>query len=337
MGRHDRTEDPVRVLYIGGCGRSGSTLLDRALGQVAGVCAVGEMVHLWRRGLGEDHLCGCGAPFSACPFWRAVGERAFGGWGRLEADALVRLQRSVDRNRFIPLMVARDLAPGYRRRLVRYADHLAALYRALAETSGASVIVDSSKHASYAYLLREVPGIDLRVIHLVRDPRGVAHSWTKEIRKPEVTARSEYMPRYHPARMAFRWMAYNSAFHALQQLGVPTRFLRYESLVTHPEEHLRVILGFAGLQPDNPLGFLAGTTLELAPTHSVAGNPMRFRRGRIELRIDDAWRKDMDPQLSAIVGGLTWPLMRAYGYRARAGSSTAPPGRADTGRGGPTR
>ena len=35
---------PVRVLYIGGLGRSGSTLLDRMLGQLDGVWSVGELV-----------------------------------------------------------------------------------------------------------------------------------------------------------------------------------------------------------------------------------------------------------------------------------------------------
>ncbi len=307
-------EPPVRLLYVGGCGRSGSTLLDRALGQIPGVCAVGEVVHLWHRGLMEDHLCGCGAPFSACSFWTEVGEVAFGGWGEIDAGALRELQRSVDRNRFIPLMLARGWSPGYRHRLRRYGEHLARLYRGIARVSGADVIVDSSKHASYAYLLREVPGVDLRVIHLVRDPRGVAYSWTKEVRKPEVTDRVEYMPRYHPGRMAFRYLAYNVAFHVLRQLHVPTHLVRYESFVQHPSHHLLEILRFAGLE-DAALGFVDGTTIELGPTHSVAGNPMRFRQGRLELRRDDAWRTEMDPRLARIVGVLTWPLRWSYGYR----------------------
>jgi len=67
---------PVRVLYIGGLGRSGSTLIERLLGQVPGVCAVGELVHLWDRGITEDERCGCGEPFRQCPFWSQVGKTA---------------------------------------------------------------------------------------------------------------------------------------------------------------------------------------------------------------------------------------------------------------------
>ncbi|GBC87515.1 hypothetical protein HRbin12_01525 [bacterium HR12] len=261
----------------------------------------------------ENHLCGCGAPFSGCSFWTEVGKAAFGGWDEIDPGALRELQRSVDRNRFIPLMLARGWAPTYRRRLVHYGEHLARLYRAIADVSGANVIVDSSKHASYAYLLREVGGIDLRVIHLVRDPRGVAYSWTKEIRKPEVTDRVEFMPRYHPGRMAFRYLAYNGAFHVLRGLGVPTHLVRYEAFVARPQEHLLAILRFAGLEAT--VRHVDGTTIELRPTHSVAGNPMRFRQGRLDLRIDDAWRTEMDRRLAMIVGMLTWPLRCAYGYR----------------------
>ncbi|HEY2794503.1 MAG TPA: sulfotransferase, partial [Micromonosporaceae bacterium] len=37
----------ARVVFLGGLGRSGTTLLERILGEVPGVCALGELVHLW--------------------------------------------------------------------------------------------------------------------------------------------------------------------------------------------------------------------------------------------------------------------------------------------------
>src|SRR5262245_25734123 len=73
-------EGRPRVLLIVGSGRSGSTLFERALGGVAGVAALGELVHMWDRAVRDDELCACGQPFGSCPFWSAVGERAFGGW-----------------------------------------------------------------------------------------------------------------------------------------------------------------------------------------------------------------------------------------------------------------
>ena len=61
----------MRVLYIAGLGRSGSTLLSRLLGQVDGICALGEAHHIWRTGApraAADELCGCGRSYAQCGF-----------------------------------------------------------------------------------------------------------------------------------------------------------------------------------------------------------------------------------------------------------------------------
>ena len=63
-----------KVLYIGGFGRSGSTLVERILGQLPGFCSAGEIVFLWQRGLIDGQLCGCGVPVPECEFWSRVGK-----------------------------------------------------------------------------------------------------------------------------------------------------------------------------------------------------------------------------------------------------------------------
>jgi hypothetical protein len=317
-GNRAEATSTVPVIYVGGCGRSGSTLLDRILGQVPGLCSVGELVHIWRRGLVDGQLCGCGEPFHDCAFWSKVGKIAFGGWNEVNPTEMLRLQRRVDRNRYIPFMIFPRLWPSYRRRMRSYTSHLAALYRAISEAAGGAVVVDSTKHASTAFLLRRVGGIDLRLVHLVRDPRGVAYSWTKQVRKPEVRDREEFMPRYHPLRMAARWLAYNLLFHVHRWMGAPSVFLRYESLIADPAGEVRRILRVVGARSaSEPLGFIAGAEVMLAPTHTVAGNPMRFRQGHVPLRVDAQWREAMDRRQQRTVALLTWPLMRHYGYRLR--------------------
>ncbi len=98
--------EPVRVLYIGGSGRSGSTLVERMLGALPGVCNVGEVVLMWERGLLRGERCGCGIPLPQCPFWRAVGDVAFGGWEAFNVQEFLALKRSVDRHRLIPGLLA---------------------------------------------------------------------------------------------------------------------------------------------------------------------------------------------------------------------------------------
>jgi hypothetical protein len=305
----------VRVLFIGGLGRSGSTLLERMLGRLDGFCSVGELVHIWERGLHENNLCGCGERFRDCPFWRRVGEAAFGGWDTLDVGEVLALKRAVDRNRYVPLMLAPALWPPYRARLARYLDLLERLYGAVRAVTGAEVVVDATKHASHAFLLRRLPGVDLRLVHLVRDSRGVAFSWTKLLRRLEVPGAEALMATDHPLRMSARYLAYNLLFHLLRRLGVPSLLARYETLVRRPAAELRRVAGLAGRTAgDDQLGFIGDGFVELGASHALAGNPMRFRRGRVPLWLDEEWRRQMPRGQRLLTVTSTWPLLLRYGY-----------------------
>jgi hypothetical protein len=315
VGERGAKAEPVRVLFIGGLGRSGSTLLDRMLGQLGGVWSVGELVHLWQRGLEENNLCGCGRRFRDCAFWRLVGEAAFGGWDALDVQEVLALKRAVDRNRYVPLMCLPALWPPYRARLRRYQRLLERLYRAVGQVAGAPLLVDASKHASHAFLLRGVPGVDLRLVHLVRDSRGVAFSWGKLIRRREVVDGDALMATDTPVRMSARYLGYNSLFHLLRRLGVATLLLRYESLVRRPAPELRRVLDHAGRPAaDGELGFVGDGWVELGHSHALAGNPMRFDQGRVPLRLDEEWRGRMRRRHRLLTLGWTWPLLLRYGY-----------------------
>src|SRR5205085_6371000 len=63
---------PVKVLFIMGWTRSGSTILDNVLGELDGFFSAGELHYLWERGLLENRLCGCGRVVPSCEIWSAV-------------------------------------------------------------------------------------------------------------------------------------------------------------------------------------------------------------------------------------------------------------------------
>ncbi len=328
MTQRERAAPPVTVLYVGGTGRSGTTLLERIVGQASGVCAAGELTFLWDRGLRGNERCGCGERFDACPFWTQVGKEAFGGWDQLDLDELEALQRQVDRHRYLPAMVMPRLAGAYGRRMRRYAAVLERVYRAIATVSGAGVVIDSSKNAPHAYLLSHVPGVDLRLVHLVRRSHGVAYSWTKKMRRPEVADAEAYMHRQPAAVTALYWMKDNLLLDLLRLLRVPSHRLRYESLVSDPRGHAAAMLRHADHRLDDPeLGFIGEGHVELAVNHTVAGNPMRFHQGPLDLRADDQWSRAMPRRQRLVVTAITWPLLLRYGYRL-GGSGTPGPRRA---------
>jgi hypothetical protein len=229
---------------------------------------------------------------------------------------MVDLKYAVDRHRFIPFMLAPQAWPSFHRDLRRYSQYLSQLYRAIQKVSGASLIVDSSKHAPFAFILRQVEGLDLRVVHLIRHSNGVAYSWTKRVRRPEVTAREAYMATYGPARMAGRWVVFNLLFEGLRQLGLPTMGLRYEDMVRDPRGSVVRILNFTGHPFDEEaLSFIGDGWVELDEGHNPSGNPMRFTQGRVPFRLDEEWRRKMPADQRAAVSRITAPLLRRYGYR----------------------
>lgn len=317
--RDDRPDrgGAVPLVYIGGVGRSGSTLLNDLLGQHPRAVAVGELVHLFQRGLVENNLCGCGLRFAECPFWVEVGREVGGEWDAEAGRRYLDLKARVDRNRYAPALLGPVRPPGFKRVLADWALCYQRLIRAVQTTAGADVVVDSTKQISTALLLRRLRGIDLRIVHLVRDSRGVAYSWTKEKRKVEVVGEDAMMNRYPPALMAWRWSSWNVVFAAFRFLGVPVLRVRYEDLITAPEATLRQVLEFADLDGDS-LDSITADGIDLAPVHSVAGNPSRFDSGRVTLRLDEAWRREMPAGARRWVTALTLPLLARYGYLRRA-------------------
>lgn len=326
------TSTQPRVVYLGGLGRSGTTLLERLLGELPGACSAGEVIHLWQRGIAEGEGCGCGKPLPDCEFWQEVGRAAFGSLARVDVHRFNELRFMVDRNRYIPRLAAPVLRPSLRRAVGEYTGYFQRLYTAIAEISGCQVVVDSSKHPSLAFCLRWNSDLDLRVVHVVRDSRAVAYSWTQLVLRPE-SAADPYMQTYSPATAAGLWNAQNGALQVLAAEGVPTLRIRYEDLVTEPAAMLRKIAEFAGIAAgDAGPAFLGGEPgapwAELSTSHTASGNPMRFVTGKISIRSDDRWRTEMPSTQRRTVTALTLPLLATYGYarpRRRDGRPAAGP------------
>jgi Sulfotransferase family len=305
----------VRVLYIGGYSRSGSTLLDRMLGQLPGYLSTGELGYLTTHGMRQNRRCGCGARFLDCGFWTQVGRRAFDGWDTPDARALARLYPQVTRHRYIPLLLAPAAHPGFARKLRRYAGLLARLYRALEAVGEAEVVIDSTIDPSRALVLRHVPGVDLRIAHLVRDSRGTAFSWTKDVVMRDSVDQVVRKGTLPPRRSALHWAEYHLLFHGLSLLDGGQLVVRYEDVVRDPGEELARIAGFLGDRlDDQALGFVEPGAVVLAANHTAVGNDMRFRVGRVPLRVDDQWRRDLPAADRRTVTALTWPLLKRYGY-----------------------
>lgn len=306
-------ENKVRVLYIAGWGRSGSTILDNILGQLDGFYSVGELRYIWERGFIENRLCGDGVPFRENNFWRTTLDRAFGGFDKIDPHRMARQQSSCISIRRLPLVIATGRLFLAGTAPTGQLETISRLYRAVHEVSRCRVIVDSSKYPLYAHLLSLVPSIELYILHLVRDPRGVAHSWLRKKAQPDKGG-GQLLSRHNPIKSSLQWGLLNSAASRLQWRH-PNRYmlLRYEDFMQNPEAAVRRVAALVGEQPDG-LPFVGERVVTLGTNQAFSGNPSRFHTGEVELQLDDEWKRKMASRHRLLVTGLTWPLLGKYGY-----------------------
>ncbi len=305
----------MRVLYLAGWGRSGSTLLASILGQFPGAFAAGELRSLWVRGMLEGRLCGCRKPVLACPVWEnVIASAAF----PLSAAEMGAIQGTSLRTRDYPAAWLRLAARrGIDERLQRYVDTYATAYRAVAAATAADVIIDSSGYPLDALYLARHGDVDLRVLHLVRDPRPVAAAWTNPKALDDTADGTESSFRqFSAAGSSTIWALWNAMINGpLAAAAGPEGALRvrYEDLIADPEGAVGSIARFVGLDPAaSPID---GRVATLSTSHIVAGNPSRYLTGEVEIRRERPAAMSARDTALATVPAL--PLLRRYRYPLR--------------------
>jgi hypothetical protein len=305
--------DNVKVLYVVGLGRSGSTILSNSLGQIPGFFSGGELNFIWRHNVIENRLCGCGRPFRECPLWMRVMDEAFGGMDAVNPREMMRLQNTGTRTRHIPSMLTEGGRRGLAERLEKLLINYGSLYEAIETVTGSCVIVDSSKEPAHGFAMSMVPGVEFYALHLVRDPRAAAYSWSKRKPQPDTETR-EHMVRFSPTKSSALWGSWNASAEALWR-RTPERYLRlrYEDFVSGPRESFEKILRLVR-EADAEPPLVGEREVRLGVSHTVSGNPNRFETGTVELHPDHEWISTMSPRDKALVTALTLPLLPRYDY-----------------------
>jgi len=307
------SEEPVSILFIVGLGRSGSTLIGTMLHNVHGFACLGETLLIWLRGLIQNQPCACTQPFWDCPSWTSIFERAFGGMREADGHDLNHVLQDELRTRHLLATWRGSCSPLTSPGLHRLADGVTRLYRAAREETGARVIVDTSKSPIYGRFLMQIPELDVRVLHLVRDPRAVANSFRREKIHPITGKQVERIPLPHSAAL---WTAWTLASAGMRRRGGRVGDylrVRYEDFVRKPQEVFRKIVEFAG-QEFTGSPFIGSNRVELGHNHILTGNFIRYQRGPVEIKPDWRWTSEMSAVHKTLVTGLTWPLLPFYGY-----------------------
>jgi len=281
----------IKVLYIAGSGRSGSTIIDNIMGQVDGFFSAGELRFLWERSLIENRLCGCGIAFRDCELWNDVFVKAFHGMDNIDQHEMANVYSKMSRTHHLLL----PLVPGMEKRLKsnlgNYLSNIEQLYHSIQGVTNCKVIIDSSKVPLYGYLLSMIPTIDLYVLHLIRDPRAVVYSWSRNrLYEPNTINKIIYMDKHNLVKVTMFWNIVNMMSE--QFCNKVSRYItmKYESFIQKPEESIRLILNLLYEQRTH-IPFLDGNVVSLKPNHCTSGNPSRFKTGTVKLKNDNEWQK----------------------------------------------
>lgn len=303
---------PVKVLFIAGWGRSGTTVLDNVLGAHDGVFGTGELFHLWEWAFLDGRRCGCLAPQRECAVWRAILDSAFGD-DLPDPAGIVALQRRSLAVRHTPALLAGRATSD----VARYTEILRRLYTGMADATGSRIVVDSSKRPPDAVLAGRVPGIEPYLLHMVRDPRAVGFSWQRHKAFLD-TDRREELHRHGLLMNAAHWLSWNAGAEIAASCYPQGRYrrLRYEDFTADPAGTVDRIFAMLG-EPTPPGPFLDRHTVELPVNHTVAGNPGRHRTGPTRIAPDDAWICEQRRSVRLGTTALTLPMLGRYRYGVR--------------------
>ncbi|SMO55570.1 Sulfotransferase family protein [Balnearium lithotrophicum] len=302
----------LKIIYIVGSGRSGSTLLERMLGQHEDVFAIGESFHGWERAFLKNQLCSCGVPFYECEIWK-----------KIDSHFNKTLKKmNINFEKFVYLLkntvrIRNYFFNRYKTNATIINKIYTEFYKSILEVSQKKYLIDSSKHPVLAHILSLNDNLELYFIHLIRDPRGVAYSWKKKKLKPIAPNKYDYMPQYPSLKTTVHWNVTNYIANKLvTKENVRYLRLKYEDLVSNPGKMLINIFKFLNLRSDSVVRKIIckENCIILHANHTLAGNPFRFKTGKVNLNLDKEWQEKLSFLEKNLIAFSSLPWLINYRY-----------------------
>jgi hypothetical protein len=314
------TPPRINLLYVASIGRSGTTLFESMLGAHQALATCGEL-HLWPHELrmGGVRPCGSGLHVQDCPFWTEMRRRV--DPLAQPAPALDHFREHHDGGRTLRLARLSDFRPGplppaVAEQVRTYGQNNYEIFSAfrelVEETTGRRPewIVDASKDPYRLLWLLRSGLFNIKVVHMVKDPRGFAYSVTKNW--VDASSLRDHASRYYfTARQSLAWVVQNQLLDRIRTHHLAPenyQLLRYEALASAPHEHFRATCKFIGVD------YVASavTDFRSGSQFTIAGNPMRYEDRPIQL--DEKWKSRLPRSSQLIARTITGLNRHRFGY-----------------------
>lgn len=298
-----------QLIYLAAASHSGTTMTAMLLGAHPDLCSVGELKAV-NLGDKESYLCSCKTLASECDFWQGVSEKMASRGHQFHVSEagtdirtgatpyILRLLKPLVRS---PVMERiRDcllsLSPIWRQQLPKLQQRNADYVCAIAEQAGAKAVVDSSKIGIRLKYLLKNKDLDIKVIWLVRDGRGVSLAYKNpseyaDAKEPQFRGGGAGKTQEDERGIALgvhEWIRCNQETQAVLATMNKKRWIKvhYEDICNHTEETLDKLFEFIGVDASKKrLDFKA-------VEHHVIGNGMRLDDSD-EIKLDDRWKEQL--------------------------------------------
>lgn len=253
-----------KVVFIAGLGHSGSTLLDLVLGSHSQVVGLGEINALLKPDSGwidriDESVCSCGHTADKCVLWK-------------EPYPELRLKRQASRET--------------KNRIV-----LDVFQEVLGQDC---ILVDSSKKTQPLHHWLQVEGVDLNVIHLIKDVRAFTISAidvTKRKRSQQAKGRNigDWLPdsvKLQPIRVFWHWYRKNREMQEFIASRNLARYqVGYEEICLYSTEIVLELCQFLGIEYESSM-----QDPSRSHSHALLGNRMRNQsQKRKAVLYDNRW------------------------------------------------
>lgn len=311
----------IDLIFVASIGRSGTTLLESMLGAHSDMVTTGE-VQIWPHEIRQGGVlpCGSGHFVTDDPFWLEM---------KCRVDPFLQPEPRIDffrekHNAGRTLRLSRlgdfgknDLPPEVAPQMQQYGQNNYDLFSTFLDLVEEHIgrrptwVVDASKDA-YRLLWFIRSGLfNVKVLHMVKNPRGFIYSVTKQWQRSEDPFRTQKRL-YYSARQSLAWVVQNYLFSKIAEnhLGPEDYMLiQYEELASDPKDTFRRVCDRVGCAFEES----AVTDFRNGSPFTIAGNPMRQESRPIQL--DEKWKTQL-PQTSRWIAELITTGNRSrYGYQ----------------------
>lgn len=252
--------EQIKVVFIAGYGRSGSTVLSNIIETSDNVLHLGEFSkYLFDLDMQRRKVpCSCGEVPNECEFWREV-------FSELDRGMLARISNKIRvRNIWRKKLGLTAVEVEYVRNVF---DRVLALVKE--KYPKIKYVVDSSKHPSALYLWKLVGYRDLKVVHFIRGCLSSVDSWSKP---------KGYLRKKSFFKAGLDWVVINElAESAINKTGYPAVRVSYSTFVSDPRGSIDNIA--EQLELDGVFVPGDGNVFHRErAVHSLAGNPEKFKQ-----------------------------------------------------------